>query len=159
EFWRRWHMTLSGWFRDYVYIPLGGSRRGTARTVWNLLLVWTLTGLWHGASWNFVLWGLWFFVFLVLERFALGGWLARRRAVGLAYTLVVVFLGWVLVAFESVADAAAYGARLFCFAGGTDWRYPLRDSAVLLLMAVLACMPPVAKRAWALLEAHAVLRA
>lgn len=159
EFWRRWHMTLSGWFRDYVYIPLGGSRRGTARTVWNLLLVWTLTGLWHGASWNFVLWGLWFFVFLVLERFALGGWLARHRAVGLAYTLVVVFLGWVLFAFESVADAAAYGARLFCFAGGTDWRYPLRDSAVLLLMAVLACMPPVAKRAWALLEAHAVLRA
>ena len=72
EFWRRWHMSLGTFFRDYVYIPLGGNRKGTARQIVNLFIVWALTGLWHGASWNFVLWGLYFFVFLVLEKFVLG---------------------------------------------------------------------------------------
>ena len=77
EFWRRWHMSLGTWFRDYVYIPLGGSRRGTARQLFNILVVWTLTGLWHGAAWNFVAWGLYFALLLTLEKLFLLRWLER----------------------------------------------------------------------------------
>ena len=101
EFWRRWHMSLGTWFRDYVYIPLGGSRQGVAKTYRNLILVWLLTGLWHGANWNFVLWGAYFAVFLVIER---AGWLkilnSLPRFFRHAYTLVVVAFSWVLFAFE-----------------------------------------------------------
>ena len=79
EFWRRWHMTLGSFFRDYLYIPLGGSRKGLARTVLNLFIVWALTGLWHGASWNFVLWGLYFFVFIAAEKLFLGKVLEKNR--------------------------------------------------------------------------------
>ena len=77
EFWRRWHISLGTFFRDYVYIPLGGNRGSKPRVVFNTLVVWLLTGLWHGASWNFVLWGLWFFVFLMLERSFLKKWLEK----------------------------------------------------------------------------------
>ena len=97
EFWRRWHMTLSAWFRDYVYIPLGGNRQGPVKTYRNLLVVFVLCGLWHGASWTFVLWGLWHGLFLVLERAGLGRLLERLPAVaGWAYALLAVMLGWVL---------------------------------------------------------------
>ncbi|MDL2319105.1 MBOAT family protein [Eubacteriales bacterium OttesenSCG-928-A19] len=159
EFWRRWHMTLGSWFREYVYFPLGGSRRGKARTVLNLLVVWALTGLWHGASWNFLAWGLWFFVFLALERLAIGGWLARHRAIGLAYTLLVVFVGWALFAHESLTEAARYIGRMFAFAPGLDWRFPLRNNAVLLGVSLVACLPGVAGRVKGLLRGHAALRA
>ena len=81
EFWRRWHITLGIWFRDYLYIPLGGNRRGRARTALNLAIVWALTGLWHGASWNFVLWGVYFGILLVLEKLFLLRWLKRLPAV------------------------------------------------------------------------------
>lgn len=141
EFWRRWHMTLGGWFREYVYFPLGGSRKGAGRTVLNLFIVWALTGLWHGASWNFVAWGLWFFVFLVLERFAIGRWLDRHRVWALAYTLLVVFVGWALFAHDSLAEAAAFIARMFSFSWGTEWRFPLWNNAVLLVISILACLP------------------
>ena len=100
-FWRRWHISLSSFFRDYVYIPLGGNRRGLPRTIFNMFVVWMLTGFWHGASWNFVLWGLYFFVFLTLERLFLGKWLrAIPKAFGHLYTLVVVYFGWVLFRFR-----------------------------------------------------------
>ena len=97
EFWRRWHMTLSAWFRDYLYIPLGGNRLGPAKTYRNLLVVFLLCGLWHGASWTFVLWGLWHGLFLVLERAGLRRVLERLpAAAGWAYALLAVTLGWVL---------------------------------------------------------------
>ncbi len=106
EFWRRWHITLSAWFRDYLYIPLGGNRLGAAKTWRNLLVVFLLCGLWHGASWTFVLWGLWHGLFLVLERAGLGRALGRVPAlVGWVYALVVVMLGWVLFRAPSL-DAA-----------------------------------------------------
>lgn len=159
EFWRRWHMTLGGWFREYVYIPLGGSRKGSGRTVVNLFIVWGLTGLWHGASWNFVAWGLWFFVFLVLERFAIGGWLDRHRRWGLVYTLAVVFVGWALFAHDSLGEAWTYVQRMFAFAPGGDWMFPLRGNAVLLGVAVVACVPGVMRRAGGWLEKHALVRA
>ncbi len=97
EFWRRWHMTLSSWFRDYLYIPLGGNRRGKARTYLNLFIVWSLTGLWHGASLNFLLWGIYFFILLVLEKSFLLSWLARLpRFFSHAYALLFILLGWLI---------------------------------------------------------------
>ena len=96
EFWRRWHMSLGTFFRDYVYIPLGGSRCSLLRSVGNTFLVWALTGLWHGASWNFVCWGLWFFLFLMLERLFLKKILEKVPLISNLYLLVVVMLGWVI---------------------------------------------------------------
>ena len=108
EFWRRWHITLSAWFRDYLYIPLGGNRGGTLATYRNLIVVFVLCGLWHGASWTFVAWGLWHGLFLVLERAGLGRILARTPApLAWAYAFVVVVLGWVLFRSPSFAAAAS----------------------------------------------------
>ncbi|WP_304218196.1 MBOAT family protein [Phenylobacterium aquaticum] len=119
EFWRRWHMSLSGWFRDYVYIPLGGNRGGRWRTVRNLMIVFLLTGFWHGAAWTFVLWGLYHGAFLMLERFGLGGLLARApRPVGHLYALLVVLGGWVLFRAADLPHALAY---LHAMAGASGW--------------------------------------
>ena len=99
EFWRRWHISLGSWFREYVYIPLGGNRKGRARQLFNILIVWMLTGIWHGAGWNFLLWGLWFALFLSLEKLFLGKVLkALPGVVGFLYNTVVVLLGWVMFA-------------------------------------------------------------
>ena len=101
DFWHRWHISLSTFFRDYVYIPLGGNRRGMGRTIFNMLVVWLLTGFWHGASWNFVAWGLYYFVFLTLEKLFLGKWLkAIPKFIGHVYTLLVVYVGWILFRFK-----------------------------------------------------------
>ena len=103
EFWRRWHMTLSSFFREYVYIPLGGNRRGTARQILNLLIVWALTGLWHGAAVNFILWGLYYFAFLVLEKFVLKRLLEKLPPILThIYALFVVLIGWVIFAAEDL---------------------------------------------------------
>lgn len=133
EFWRRWHMTLGQWFRSYVYFPLGGNRCGPLRQVLNLLVVWLLTGLWHGASWNFVLWGLWFGLFLALEKFVIRFWLERHAVGAHAYTLLVVLLGWVLFAIPSLPDVGVYLQRLFSLEIGTDAVYALHNHGVLLL--------------------------
>ena len=133
DFWRRWHMTLSSWFRDYVYIPLGGNRRGKARQLFNLLITWLLTGFWHGASWNFVLWGLYYFAFLALEKLFLSKWLDRApKLLGWAYTLLVTLVGWVLFAFESLPQGLAYLSRMFGAA-------PLLDAGF--VYAFLSCLP------------------
>lgn len=102
DFWRRWHISLSHWFRDYVYIPLGGNRKGFARQLLNLLLVWALTGLWHGADYNFVLWGLWFVFFLIVEKLFLGKILKKLWGLNRLYTLMVVLFSWVIFANNSV---------------------------------------------------------
>lgn len=113
EFWRRWHMSLSTFFRDYVYIPLGGNRVGLLRSIFNTLVVWALTGLWHGASWNFVLWGLWFFVLLMLERFLLKPVLERVPIVSNLYLLGVVCIGWVIFRFTDLRLAVTLIGSLF----------------------------------------------
>ena len=113
EFWRRWHISLSRWFRDYLYIPLGGNRRGPLRTYANLATVFLLCGLWHGASWNFVIWGAWYGVFLIVERAGLVGALtALPRLLRAAYALAVVMLGWVWFRAETLPDALGYFAAL-----------------------------------------------
>ncbi len=114
DFWRRWHISLSTWFREYVYIPLGGNRCGKGRQMLNLLAVWLFTGLWHGASWNFVLWGLYYFVLLVIEKNFLLGWLAKvPKFVGHIYTLIMVVFGWWLFVFDDFSKGLTYLATMF----------------------------------------------
>ena len=144
EFWRRWHMSLSGWFRDYVYIPLGGSRAGTAKQVRNILLVWTLTGLWHGAAWNFLLWGLYFGVLLLGEKFWWGKALERAPSpLRHLYAMVIVVLGWVLFRCEGLAAVGSYlGAMLgLSGAGWGQALYFLRQYGVFLAVGVVASLP------------------
>ncbi|MCF8277548.1 MAG: MBOAT family protein [Flavobacteriales bacterium] len=114
EFWRRWHMSLSTWFRDYVYIPLGGNRMGVARTYINLLTVFFLTGLWHGATWSFIFWGLFHGFFLVLERLGMNNLLDRLpRPISWSYTMLVVLVGWVFFRIEDFSSASNYVGLLF----------------------------------------------
>ncbi|MBR2381010.1 MAG: MBOAT family protein [Clostridia bacterium] len=112
EFWRRWHMTLSTWFKEYVYIPLGGNRRGTKRLVMNLLIVWLLTGLWHGASWNFVLWGFYYFALLVIEKLFLSKWLDKiPSAFSHLYALFFILIGWLIFYFkEDFGGSSAFSS-------------------------------------------------
>jgi len=118
EFWRRWHISLSTWFREYVYIPLGGNRKGTKRQILNLLIVWGLTGFWHGASWNFLLWGLFYGVVLILEKLFLLKWLEKLPAVlRHIYALLIVLLGWTLFYFEDMTALGGFLGRLFSLSG------------------------------------------
>lgn len=120
EFWRRWHMTLGRWFREYVYIPLGGSRKGKLRTILNLFVVWALTGLWHGADWNFVLWGLFLFVVLVLEKTFYLKYLERFKVLGHIYMAFLIPLSWLLFASGSIQEIGVYLTRLFPIHGASE---------------------------------------
>ena len=145
EFWRRWHISLGAWFRDYVYIPLGGNRVPRARWVLNLAVVWALTGLWHGAAWNFVAWGLLFAVLLLAEKLWLGKWLHRHPALGHFYVLAAVLASFVLFDADSVAGALGVLAGMAGLAGlpAADALslYCLRSYAVLLLLAAVGSTP------------------
>lgn len=113
EFWRRWHITLGRWFREYVYIPLGGNRKGKKRMVLNLLITWGLTGLWHGASWNFVIWGLTFFVLLIIEKLFIYKWLDNSKVIGHIYMLMLIPVTWIIFAVTNLKDAILYIKRMF----------------------------------------------
>ena len=150
EFWRRWHMSLTSWFREYLYIPLGGNRGGTAKTLRNILIVWFCTGFWHGASWNFILWGLYFAVWLILEKYVLKsllektpGWLKHL------YTLLVVFVGWGIFAVEDLGVLSGYLAD--CFGATSLWSavdgYTFRSYAVTFLV-LAAASTTLGKRTW-----------
>ena len=115
EFYRRWHITLGTWFRDYLYIPLGGSRNGAGRTALSLLAVWALTGLWHGADWNFILWGLVLFLFIALEKFFLQGFLRRHAFLSHLYLLFVIPQTWVIFNISDLGQLKAYFSRLYPF--------------------------------------------
>ena len=120
EFWRRWHISLSSWFRDYVYIPLGGNRCGKVRQCVNIFIVWGLTGFWHGAGWNFLFWGLYYGVLLLLEKLVLGKYLRKLPApIQHLYTLVIVIIGWVYFASPDLATALAYIQVMFSLNPGT----------------------------------------
>ena len=142
EFWRRWHISLGTWFREYLYIPLGGNRVRLPRQVFNLAVVWLATGFWHGASWNFVLWGVYFGIFIIMEKLFLGKVLKRLPAfVSWLYTILVVWLGWVLFAFEDFGRGAGYLKSMFGAAGNVfcsnEAVYLLLGFAIpLLIMAV-----------------------
>ncbi len=145
EFWRRWHMTLGSWFRDYVYIPLGGNRRGIGRQLFNILVVWMLTGLWHGAAWNFVLWGIFYALLLTAEKVGLKKALDTHGALGHVYVLLAVLLGFVLFNADSLDQAAQDIAGMFAFGKlplfSAEAVYYLRSYGVVLLLAVLGATP------------------
>ena len=142
EFWRRWHMTLGTWFREYVYIPLGGNRKGKGRQILNLLIVWFLTGFWHGAAWQFILWGLFYFVFLTAEKLFLLKPLKKAPPIlSHIYALVVVLLGWVLFACEDIGAAGRmYGAMFGLGSGLADSKalFYLSGSVVMLVICAVA---------------------
>ena len=116
EFWRRWHITLGAWFRSYIYIPMGGNRKDTARTIFNLFVVWAITGIWHGASWNFMLWGVYFGVLIILERLFLGKLLAKLPSlVSWVYTFVLVIFGWIM--FDAVDTSTVFIGDMFAQVG------------------------------------------
>ncbi|MCI8816721.1 MAG: MBOAT family protein [Angelakisella sp.] len=141
EFWRRWHMTLGSWFREYLYIPLGGNRCSFPRQVFNLFVVWAATGLWHGASWNFVLWGLYFFVFLVLEKAFLRPYLEKTRVLGHLYLLLLVVVSWAIFAITDFAALGRFLTAMFSLRPGTEWLYYLRNYGVTLLLAAFLSTP------------------
>ena len=145
EFWRRWHMSLGTWFRDYLYIPLGGSRCSRIRHIFNILVVWMATGFWHGAAWNFVFWGLFYAVLLMAEKFFLLPALKKGRALPHVYALLAVTLGFVLFDAASLKDALHQLGTLFG-AGtasglGTEALYMLRSYGVVLALAALGATP------------------
>ena len=145
EFWRRWHISLGTWFRDYVYIPLGGNRKGPWSQIFNLLVVWALTGFWHGANWTFLCWGLYYAIFLIIEKLFLLKGLKHVPVLATVYTLLVAVCGWVLFDLPSLSAAGAYYGAMFGFAGGgaaaaADFFY-LREYALVFLICILACTP------------------
>lgn len=149
DFWRRWHISLSTFFRDYVYIPLGGNRVGKFRLVFNLFAVWALTGLWHGASWNFVLWGLYYFVFLIIEKLLFK--VSKKQSHGIlrvlrtAYTLVVVLFGWMLFYYTDLGQLITAVKGLFMLNGnpltGMAVESQFLNNVIFLGIAILACTP------------------
>lgn len=146
EFWRRWHISLSSWFREYVYIPLGGNRKGMPRQLMNILVVWMLTGIWHGAGWNFVLWGIWFAFFLILEKLFFGRLLSGLpKVLGHVYCLVIVLLSWVIFELETPAAIGGYLGAMFGVGGQPLWDrqvlYLGRENLVLLFIGILAATP------------------
>ncbi|MCR5744026.1 MAG: MBOAT family protein [Lachnospiraceae bacterium] len=145
EFWRRWHISLSGWFREYVYIPLGGNRAGKSRHILNLLIVWMLTGLWHGAGLNFLFWGLYYAVFLIAEKYILKDYLSAHRILGHIYTLLVVVFGWVIFAFTDSGELFSYIGSMFFLHGFMDSAgfYYVRTALPTLIIAVICCLPQV----------------
>ena len=145
EFWRRWHISLGTWFREYVYIPLGGNRKGIGRQLINIAVVWFLTGLWHGASWNFILWGVYFGVLLMLEKqFLLKILKKLPAAVGHIYAIIIFVLGWVLFYFEDMGEMWTFITRLFGSAGflpSADVTALVLSYVPLLLIAGVASTP------------------
>ena len=158
EFWRRWHMTLSGWFREYVYIPLGGNRKGLKRQIFNLFVVELLTGIWHGANWNFICWGLYYFVLLAIEKLFLLKHLEKGKVWPHIYTMFLVVVGWAMF----VGNDAGVGfrllfQRLFVPTGGVSPVYFLRNYGVLRAVSVVCCTPLIEKL-WNALRRRTVTR-
>lgn len=141
EYWKRWHITLSTWFKDYLYIPLGGNRKGKLRTFLNMFIVWSVTGLWHGASWNFVFWGIYFFVLLSLEKLFLKKWLEKNVILSRIYTILAILLGWMIFAITELKDIGIYFGRLFSFSITNDWVYYLRNYGIVLVIGILLSTP------------------
>ena len=145
EFWRRWHMTLGTWFREYVYIPLGGNRVTVAKHIRNLLIVWGLTGIWHGAGINFLLWGLYYGVLLIIEKYFIGGFLKKHKMIGHVFTLIAVVIGWMLFANTSFASLGQYFGTMFGIGGVSFFNatagYFLRTSIILLVLGALFATP------------------
>ncbi|NGT56006.1 MBOAT family O-acyltransferase, partial [Clostridium perfringens] len=133
EFWRRWHITLSSWFKEYVYIPMGGNRLGKNRTILNLFIVWFLTGFWHGAKYNFIIWGLYFFFLIVIEKVFLMNYLNKYKIFSHIYAIVFIVFGWALFSFEDLLSIK----YLFRMKFSLDFIYYLRNYFLVIIIAIL----------------------
>ncbi|MDF1680423.1 MBOAT family O-acyltransferase [Ponticaulis sp.] len=146
EFWRRWHLSLSTWFRDYCYIPLGGNRLGPSKTYRNLFLIFLLTGVWHGASWNFIVWGLWHGFFIIIERFGFSKVL-EKMWIGLrvSYTLIIAYIGWIFFRAEDLTHGLQMLARHFAFGegGASVWEFLDNETLIVLGMSFVLSTPVV----------------
>lgn len=147
EFWRRWHISLGTWFREYVYIPLGGNRKGLSRQIINIAIVWFLTGLWHGASWNFILWGLYFGILLMIEKLFMLKVLKKAPAlVSHIYSIIIILFGWVLFYFEDMGEMGVFLSRMFGYDGfmtSGDISATIISYIPLLVVSAIACTPLV----------------
>ena len=146
DFWRRWHISLSTWFRDYVYIPLGGNRKGVLKQLRNMAVVWFLTGLWHGAAWNFVLWGIYYGILLAFEKFVWGKGLAKLpKLVQHLYALLIVVFGFVIFTFDDMAALRTYLTSMLGMAGnplfGTEVFWYLGNYGVVLIASCILAFP------------------
>ena len=152
DFWRRWHISLSSWFRDYVYIPLGGSRVKKIFHIRNILIVWALTGLWHGAAWNFILWGLYYGLFLLFEKFIFQKYLDKLPSfLRHIYAIFFIMIGWFLFAFDDFEMLKLYATRLFSFRllWDQNFLYYLLNYGFVLLLGILFSIPIYPKlQAW-----------
>ena len=164
EFWRRWHITMGGWFRQYVYFPLGGSRCSKSRMMFNTFVVWALTGLWHGAAWNFVLWGIFYFILLMLEKNIYLDYLNKHPVAGHLYLVFVTLIGWSLFAVSDFSALASLLKKMFIFSGGYSALYSLRNYGVLLVICIIcsteqfgAVIKRLSSKAWFRLVATIVL--
>lgn len=145
DFWRRWHMSLSKWFRDYVYIPLGGNRVSKPKFIRNIFVVWFLTGFWHGADWNFIIWGLYFGVLLVIEKFLLGKYIEKTKVLKYIYTSIIVVISFLIFSETSFANILhelgnMFGINKVAFAGKESIYY-LKNNMVLLVISIISATP------------------
>lgn len=145
DFWKRWHITLTSWFREYIYIPLGGNRKGKIRTYFNMLIVWVITGVWHGAGWNYLLWGLYYFVLMSTERLFLKKLLDKSRIISRIYTILSVMFGWVIFAITDIDKMVMYFKRLFIMENGSDYLVYLQNYGILLVVGVFLSTPVLKK--------------
>jgi len=148
DFWRRWHISLSTFFKDYVYIPLGGNRKGKVKHIFNILIVWGLTGFWHGANWNFILWGIYFFIFLIIEKFFLKKYL-KNGIFSHIYTMLVVIISFVIFNIESLEEIYIFIKNMLCLGNlpfaNFETIYHLKNYAVILVIAVICSTPFIKK--------------
>lgn len=160
EFWRRWHISLGSWFRDYVYIPLGGNRVKSSKWIFNILVVWFLTGFWHGAAWNFIIWGLYFVIFLMFEKTPVGKFITKTHVLNRIYTLFFIIISFVIFDAVNMEEAFVYIKAMVGFSDvpliSTEFIYYLKDYAVILILSVVGATPFVKKVATKLTEIKGV---
>ena len=140
DFWRRWHISLSTWFRDYVYIPLGGSKKGVKRTIINLLIVWLLTGIWHGADYNFIIWGLYYGILLIIEKFVLKNVIDKfPKILKHIYTLFFVLIGWVIFSITDINNLLLYLSKMFDFSNLLDnnFLYYISNYGIIIIIGII----------------------
>jgi alginate O-acetyltransferase complex protein AlgI len=145
EFWRRWHITLSSWLKEYVYIPLGGNRVGKIRYLFNLLILWFLTGFWHGAEYTFIIWGVYFFILIYLEKILLKEFLNKHKVISHIYTIFFLLIGWSIFALDSLNLLRAYISRMFSFDFSLDWVYYINNYVIVFIICFISSTPLVLK--------------
>ena len=145
EFWRRWHITLGTWFKEYVYIPLGGNRVGRVRLYINLFIVWFLTGFWHGASYNFILWGLYFFILISIEKAILLKFLEKHKIISHIYSIFLILLGWAIFAVVDLGQLKILLKEMFSISKNSQFIYYLRNYGITFIIAVVFSTPIVKK--------------